>query len=85
MYDKNAATLIHAVGLGTTISWVEEAGPHTGNVAGSEVSLFKCPWAIHWQSLHILWGSFSEWGKNVCKDAWFNLLFFLACIPYYNF
>jgi len=43
MYDKNAATLIHAVGLGATITWIEEAGPHTGNVAGSEVSLFKCP------------------------------------------
>lgn len=77
MYDNNDTPLIHAVCLGATIFWIHEAGPHTGCVAGSEVGLFKCPWAIHWQSLHILWGSFSEWGKNVlCKDASFNLLFF---------
>ena len=66
MYDKNATPLIHAVGLGATISWIEEAGPpHTGNVANSEVSLFKSPWAIHRHGLQILWAAFSEWGKNV--------------------
>ena len=33
-----------ALGLGATISRIEEAGPpHTGNVANSEVSLFKSP------------------------------------------
>ena len=77
MYDEKGTPLIRAVGLGATISWIEEAGPHTaGNIASSEVGLFKSPWAIHRQSLQILWAAFSEWGKN---------LIFSPCNPWYYF
>jgi len=44
MYEEKGTPLIRAVGLGATISWIEEAGPHTaGNIASSEVGLFKSP------------------------------------------